>query len=322
MSVLVVGSVAYDSVVTPAGSRQDVLGGSATYFSIAASYFTPVSIVAVVGDDFLPEHVDLLKGHRVDTSGLERSAGRSFRWSGVYSAEDMNTRRTLDTQFNVFADFSPKLGPEHQRTPYVFLANIDPDLQMDVLNQVEAGTILVALDTMNFWIERKNSSLRRVVKDIDVIFIDEAEAREFAGGVNLVKAAGHIRDLGPTVVVIKRGEHGVLLFHRDSVFAAPAFPLDSVVDPTGAGDAFAGGFLGYLAGSGDLSPDAFRRATVLGSVMGSYAVESFSVDRLGSLTEGDIDARFRAFARLSQFAPLKESERLPWRNTSRPASVG
>ncbi len=315
MSVLVVGSVAYDSVVTPAGSRDEALGGSATYFSIASSYFTQVSVVAVVGEDFRSGDMDLLAAHGVDTSGIVREAGKSFRWSGVYGTEDVNARRTLDTQLNVFADFSPKLSADHKRAPYVFLANIDPDLQREVLGQVDPQPMLVALDTMNYWIERKNSSLRHVVRDIDVLFLDEGEVRDLASEVNLVKASRQVMELGPTVLVVKRGEHGVLLFQGESVFAAPAFPLERVVDPTGAGDAFAGGFLGYLASTGHLSPDGFRRAGVLGSVMGSFAVESFSLDSLTSLTRPDIEARFRALTQLSQFDPLREGESLPWRDT-------
>ena len=310
MSVLVVGSVAYDTVVTPAGSREDALGGSATFFSVAGSYFTDVSVLAVVGDDFKQEHFALLTRHGVDISGLESRPGKTFRWSGVYSAEDVNTRQTLDTQLNVFADFSPKIRPEQQRAPFVFLANIDPELQFDVLDQMETRPKFVALDTMNYWIEGKNSSLKRVVENIDALFIDEGEAREIASELNLVQCARHIRELGPRTVVIKRGEHGVLVFHEDTVFAAPAFPLENAVDPTGAGDSFAGGFIGYLAASGDMSAQGFRRAAVAGSVMGSFAVESFSLDRIDSLTADDIDARFRAFTELSQFAPLDDGESL------------
>ena len=316
MSVLVVGSVAYDSVVTPAGSRDESLGGSATYFSIAGSFFTRVSVVAVVGEDFHSEDMDLLAAHGVDTSGIVREAGKSFRWSGVYGAEDVNARRTLDTQLNVFADFSPSLSADQKRTPYVFLANIDPDLQREVLEQVNTQPMLVALDTMNYWIEGKKDSLRRVLGDIDVLFIDEGEVRDLAGEVNLVKASRQVMGLGPTVIVVKRGDHGVLMFQGEFAFAAPAFPLERVVDPTGAGDAFAGGFLGYLASTGHLSPEGFRRAAVLGSVMGSFAVESFSLDRLAALTRPDIEARFRALTRLSQFDPLQEGETLPWRDSS------
>ena len=315
MLLLVVGSVAYDSVRTPVGSRDDALGGSATYFSIASGYFAPVSVIAVVGDDFKSGDVKLLESHRVDTSGLKRGSGKTFRWAGVYGAEDVNTRETLDTQLNVFADFSPKLSSKHSKQPYLFLANIDPELQMNVLGQMESRPKLVALDTMNFWIEGKNQKLKEVVKTVDVLFIDEGEARSFAGEVNLVRAARCILSLGPTTVVIKRGEHGVLLFSEDQTFAAPAFPLEKVVDPTGAGDSFAGGFMGYLAATGDLSHDGFRRATVLGSVMGSFTVESFSIDRLSALTRSDVEGRFRVFKQLSQFTPLCDGESLPWRDS-------
>ena len=310
MSLLVVGSVAYDSVVTPAGSRQDALGGSATYFSVAASYFTPVSLVAVVGDDFRDEHLQLLSKHDVDLTGLDRRDGKTFRWSGVYGTEDVNARRTLETQLNVFADFHPRIASSLKSATFVFLANIDPDLQADVLGQIEPRPRLVALDTMNYWIERKNSSLRRVLRDVDALFIDEGEARELASELNLVKCARHITQLGPSTVVIKRGEHGALLFHEDSVFAAPALPLESVADPTGAGDSFAGGFLGCLAASGDLSAQGFRRAVIAGSVMGSFAVESFSLDGIDSLSPQDIDARFRDFTEVSRFAGLADGESL------------
>ena len=314
-SVLVVGSVAYDSVKTAAGSRDDALGGSATYFSIVCSYFAPTSVVAVVGDDFKSEHIGLLDHHQVDISGLERRPGKTFRWAGAYGAEDITTRETLDTQLNVFADFSPKLGSKHRSHSYLFLANIDPELQMNVLDQMESRPEMVALDTMNFWIHGKNQELKRVVKDVDALFMDEGEARSFTGEVNLVKASKHILSLGPITVVVKRGEHGVMLCREDSIFAAPAFPLENAVDPTGAGDAFAGGFMGYLAATRDLSHDGFRRATVLGSVMGSFAVESFSVDRVSSLTRQEIEARFHAFTHVSQFTPLNHGGSLPWRDS-------
>jgi sugar/nucleoside kinase (ribokinase family) len=312
MSLLVVGSVAYDSVDTPAGSRVEALGGSATYFSIAGSYFAPVSILAVVGEDFRAEHLSLLESHGVDTAGLERHPGKTFRWAGVYGTEDLNTRETLRTELNVFAEFSPVLSPELRKKPHIFLANIDPELQLDVLRQMDTRPALVALDTMNFWIEGRKSALTSIVEAVDVLFVDEGEARSLSGEVNLRSAARSIMDLGPSAIVIKRGGNGVLLFNGDSIFAAPAFPLDSVVDPTGAGDSFAGGFMGYLAATGDLSEAGFRRAAILGSTMGSFAVGSFGTDRLSALTRKDIDARFRAFAQLSQFAPLGEGESLPW----------
>ena len=314
MSVLVVGSVAYDSVETPYGSRTDALGGSATYFSISGSYFSRVSVIAVVGDDFRPEHLQLLESHRIDTCGLERRAGKTFRWSGVYGAEDVNTRETLDTQLNVFAEFSPRLSPEQRRQPFLFLANINPQLQMDVLEQMEERPRLVAMDTMNYWIGGEKGPLTSVVEATDVLFVDEGEARSFAGEVNLVRAARRIQGLGPHTVVIKRGEHGVLLFHEDRLFAVPAFPLETVVDPTGAGDSFAGGFIGYLAATLDLSHEGFRRAAVLGSVMGSFNVESFSADRLSSLTRDEVYERFLAFSRLLEFTPLRDAESLPWRD--------
>lgn len=312
MSILVVGSVAYDSISTPAGSRKDALGGSATYFSVSGSYFAPISVVAVVGDDFRPEHMELFRSHQIDTSGLEQQTGKSFRWSGVYGTEDLNTRRTLKTELNVFADFSPTLTPNQKKSPYVFLANIDPDLQLEVLQQVESSPTLVALDTMNFWIEGKNTSLRRVLKKVDVLFIDENEARELSNEVNLVKAARTVMAMGPSVTIIKRGGHGILLFHGKSIFAAPAYPLEIVMDPTGAGDSFAGGFLGYLDATGDLTQDGFRRAAVLGSVMGSFAVERFGLDRISTLSKPNISERFREFTRISQFSPLETGEYLPW----------
>ena len=310
MSVLVVGSVAYDSVVTPSGSRQDSLGGSATFFSVASSYFTDVSVVAVVGDDFKSKDIDFMKKHGVDVSGLEVcQGGKTFRWSGVYS-EDVNTRETLETQLNVFADFSPKIHCEQKRTPFLFLANIDPDLQFSVLSQMDKRPQLVALDSMNYWIEGKNCSLNKVIESVDLLFVDEGEARAIASEFNLIRCAEHIMGLGPQTIVIKRGEHGVLVFHGSVIFSVPGFPLTNPLDPTGAGDSFAGGFIGYLSASGDLSLNGFRRAAVTGSVMGSFAVESFGLDRIGSLAVADIDARFRAFTELSQFQPLDERESL------------
>ena len=317
MAVLIVGSVAYDSVRTSHGSREGVLGGSASYAAISGSYFAPMGIVAVVGDDFASDDLALLNAHSIDTTGLETAPGKTFRWSGEYSLEDVNSRRTLDTQLNVFVDFSPVLSPEQRRQPNLFLANIDPELQLKVLGQMEERPKLVAADTMNFWIEGKRDALTEVIKSVDVLLIDEHETRLFAApyieGGSVVKAARHILGLGPQVVIVKRGEHGVIQFTEDSVFAAPAYPLERVVDPTGAGDSFAGGFMGYLAATGDLSPAALRRAVVLGSVMGSFAVESFSVERLGSLTRLELTTRFQEFTQLSQFDGLRGAESLPWR---------
>ena len=317
MSILVVGSVAYDSVSTAQGSREDALGGSATYFSISASYFAPVAIVAVVGDDFEPDDLALLGAHRVDVDGLKTSNGKTFRWAGEYSHEDVNTRRTLDTQLNVFADFEPVLTQQQRRQPYLFLANIDPDIQLKVLRQMEVRPRLVVADTMNFWIDGNRDALAKVITEVDILMMDENEVRLFAtphiDSVNIVKAARYILSLGPRMVIVKRGDHGVIQFMNDSKFAAAAFPLEMVVDPTGAGDSFAGGFVGYLSATGDLSLSGFRRATVLASVMGSFAVESFSVDKLRSLHRNDITSRFQELTQLSNFDGLQDGESLPWR---------
>ena len=315
--ILVVGSVAYDTVTTHAGSRQDALGGSATYFAVSAGRFAPVSVVAVVGQDFDSGHVDLLRDHGVDTSGLKTVPGRTFRWSGEYSIEDVNSRKTLDTQLNVFADFRPELTADQKRMRYVFLANIDPELQASVLEQMERRPALVAVDTMNFWIDGKRDALAAVLGMVDVVLMDENEVRMFASPhverVNVVRAARYILGLGPKLVIVKRGEHGVIQFAGDSVFSAPAYPLGTVVDPTGAGDSFAGGFMGYLASTDDLSSPAFRRASVLGSVMGSFAVESFSVERLCSLRPEDLKDRYREITDMSQFDGHDGLENLPWR---------
>lgn len=310
MTVLVVGSVAYDSVKTPTGSREDSLGGSATYFSIGISRFAPVSLIAVVGNDFQERHIELLSSHGVDVSGLQREQGKTFRWAGEYYSADLNARATLDTQLNVFADFSPQLNAEQRRSPYLFLANIDPELQIDVLDQMEQRPELVALDSMNFWIDGKRQALNEVVSKADVLFMDEGEARDYAQEGNLVTAAHSIMAKGPGAVVIKRGEHGVLVFTGDSIFSAPAFPLDHVVDPTGAGDTFASGFMGYIAATDDKTPEGYRRAAILGSVMGSFCVQGFSVDKILTLTMQDIEDRFRAFTELTSFAPLNKDDRI------------
>ena len=308
MTVLVVGSVAYDSVKTPTGSREDSLGGSATYFSIGISRFAPVSLIAVIGEDFQEQHIDLLRSRGVDVSGLLRQKGDTFRWAGEYFSADLNSRTTLDTQLNVFADFSPKLNAEQRRSPYLFLANIDPELQLDVLDQMEQRPDLVALDSMNFWIDGKRQALSRIVSEADVLFMDEGEARDYAQEGNLITAARSIMARGPGAVVVKRGEHGVLVFTGDTIFSAPAFPLDRVVDPTGAGDTFASGFMGYIAATGDTTTEGYRRAAILGSVMGSFCVQGFSVEKILTLTMQDIEDRFRAFTDLTTFAPLGKND--------------
>jgi sugar/nucleoside kinase (ribokinase family) len=298
--LLVVGSVALDSVSTPFGKVDDALGGSATYFSYSASFFTRVRLVATVGGDFPEEHVRLLEGRGVDVAGLQRSAGgRTFRWAGEYGY-DLNEARTLDTQLNVFATFRPDLPEGLRRTPYLFLANIDPGLQLEVLRQMADRPRLVALDTMNFWIESKRDALLRVLREVDVITINDAEARQLAGEPNLIRAARAIAALGPRVVVVKRGEYGALMLGEGSFFAAPAYPLENVFDPTGAGDTFAGGFMGALAAADARDAASMRRAVVCGSVMASFTVEDFSLNRLRRLTPAEIAERTAAFQDLTR----------------------
>jgi len=302
VSIVVVGSVAFDTVKTPYGEIEDALGGAATYFAVAASYFCPVQVVAVVGEDFQEERLATFEKRGVDTTGIETAPGRSFRWGGEYSW-NLNERETLFTELNVFEQFDPQLPDAYRRTPFVFLANIDPELQMSVLEQVQ-GPELVACDTMNYWIEGKPDELRRLLERVDVLVINDDEARELAGGYNLVKAAEAIREMGPSALVIKRGEHGALAFLGDEIFTAPGYPLEELADPTGAGDTFAGGFLGYLAKHGEHGPGALRRAIVTGSVMASFCVEEFSLDGIRDLDEEQIARRYRAFQLLTDFGDL------------------
>ncbi|MFQ5743327.1 MAG: PfkB family carbohydrate kinase [Acidobacteriota bacterium] len=302
MSIVVVGSVAFDSVRTPYGEVEDALGGAATYFSVAASYFSPVRVVAVVGEDFSEEHMSVFQRRGIDCSGIERASGRTFRWGGEYSW-NLNERQTLFTELNVFENFAPKLPKAYIESPYLFLANIDPELQLSVLEQME-GSRLVACDTMNYWIEGQPEALRKLLRRVDVLVINDDEARELSGTFNLVQAAHAIRTMGPAALVIKRGEHGVLAFLGDEVFTAPGFPLEKLADPTGAGDTFAGGFLGYLAQNGDYGPAALRRGIVAGSVMASFCVESFSLDGILALDEAAIQQRYRAFQLLTEFGDL------------------
>jgi len=302
MSLLVVGSVAFDSVETPFGKVEDALGGSATFFSTSASYFTDIRLVAVVGEDFSERHINFLKTKNIDIKGLERAKGKTFRWSGRYDY-DLNTAHTLKTELNVFESFKPKLPEEYKDSDVVFLANIDPDLQRDVLSQVRNPQV-VAADTMNFWIEGKRESLLKTLKSVNILIINEAEARELAKEPNLIKAAKKISSFGPKTIVIKRGEYGVLMFSGESIFSAPAYPLESVFDPTGAGDTFAGGFMGYLTSIRDWSEKSMRKAIIMGSVMASFAVEDFSLNKIKSLDYSEIEARFREFKRLSHFEDL------------------
>ena len=297
--VLVVGSVALDSVATPFGTVSEALGGSATFFSYSASFFTGVRLLATVGEDFPKEHLDLLRARSVNLSGLAVSKGRTFRWTGEYGY-DLNEAKTLDTQLKVFADFKPVLTSELRRTPYLFLANIDPVLQLDVLRQMAKRPQLVALDTMNFWIRGKRDDLLRVLHEVDVVTINDGEARELAGEPNLVRATRAIAAMGPRTVVVKRGEYGALMFCDGAFFMVPAYPLESVFDPTGAGDTFAGGFVGYLAAMDRVDAPTMRRAIVYGSVMASFAVEDFSLNRLARLTSAEIGQRYDAFGDLTR----------------------
>jgi len=299
MSILVVGSVAYDTVETPFGRAEKVLGGSASFFSVAASFFAPVNLVAVVGDDFSEKAMSAFQGRPVDLEGLERTAGKTFHWQGKYSY-DLNSRETVCTDLNVFEFFKPRIPDRYRRSEHVFLGNIDPVLQRQVLDQVERPR-LVACDTMNFWISGKPEELKKTLSAVDILLINDAEARQLSGEWNVVKAARAIRALGPHTLVIKKGEHGVLMFSEEGSFAAPAYPLEEVFDPTGAGDTFAGGFLGYLAGSPTLDEAALRRAVIMGSTLASFCVEAFSLDRLLTLSRPEIDARYRLFKRLTHF---------------------
>jgi sugar/nucleoside kinase (ribokinase family) len=299
MSVLVVGSVALDSVETPFGKAEDVLGGSANFFSASASHLAEVSVVGVVGSDYPIEKLEPLKKRGVDYSGLERAEGTSFRWRGRYR-HDLNSAETLETHLGVFSRFSPKIPEKLRSSPYVFLANIDPRLQLDVLNQVKKPK-LVACDTMNFWIQSRRPDILELLQHVDLMTLNDAEARQLTEKPNLVQAAQWIMARGPRHVIIKKGEHGAFMFTEKSIFFAPAFPLESVFDPTGAGDAFAGGFIGYLAKTGDLSEANMRRAVIYGSVMGSFAVEKFSIERLMTVTRAEIDQRMREMRRLVTF---------------------
>lgn len=306
MGILVVGSVAFDSVETPFGVVEEVLGGSATYFSTSASYFTDVSLVAVVGGDFPEEHTDFLKSRNIDLRGLVRNSGDTFRWKGRYGY-DLNEAQTLETRLNVFESFRPSIPPEYADAEFVFLANIDPDLQMEVLRQVRSPRI-IASDTMNFWISSKPEALKKVIGKVDILIINDAEARQLSQEPNLVKAARMILSLGVKTLIVKRGEYGVLMFTGNSIFAAPAYPLEKVFDPTGAGDTFAGGFMGYLANTGNLTDAGIRQAIIFGSVMASFTVEDFSLNRLKRLDYREIEERYRGFKAMTHFEDLPEPE--------------
>jgi sugar/nucleoside kinase (ribokinase family) len=299
MSLLVVGSVAFDSIQTPYGQAEEILGGAATYFSVSASYFSPGRVVAVVGEDFGAAQMRVFEDRGIDTTGLERAHGRTFRWRGEYHG-NMEEAKTLETHLNVFQTFAPKIPPSYLDSSFVFLANIDPTLQLHVREQIN-GARLTGCDTMNFWITGKPEELKRTLATVDVLVINEEEARMLSGTENLPRAAIAIQKLGPATVVIKRGEHGAVLFQKHSIFFAPAFPLEQVHDPTGAGDTFAGGFMGYLAKAGDLSEVHLRRALVYGSVMASFVVEEFGLSRLLRVKQSEIEERLRQFKAMTQF---------------------
>lgn len=300
MSLLVVGSVAFDALESPYGKVDRAVGGAATYFAVAASFFTPVNLVAIVGDDFTDKDATVFRGRPIDTEGLERAAGKTFFWAGRYS-ENLNERVTLATDLNVFADFKPRLPERYRTSKYVFLANIAPDLQRDVLQQVKKRPKIAALDTMNYWIERTNEDLLETLRHVDILMINDTETRQLSSEHNLLRAARRIFKMGPSTLIVKRGEYGAMMVDKRGVFCVPAFPLEQPHDPTGAGDSFAGGFMGYLAGAGDKSDASLRRAMVYGSVLGSFAVEKFGLDRLRTLKRSEIHARARHFAKLTQF---------------------
>lgn len=300
MSITVVGTVAFDAIETPFGKVDRCIGGSATYFSVAASFFSPVNLVAVVGEDFTSEDATVFTGRNINLDGLERVDGaRSFFWSGEYGF-DLNVAKTRETQLNVFADFKPRLNPQQRQAEVLFLANAEPKLQMEVLAQCERPRV-VALDTMNYWITSAKEDLKTAFSSVDIIIINEAEVRQYSEEPNLVKGARQILALGAHTLVIKRGEYGVMMITRDAVFAAPAYPLENVFDPTGAGDTFAGGFLGYLASRSRADDRELRRAIIFGSVLASFTVEKFSLDRLREISLQEVHERYQDFRTLTHF---------------------
>lgn len=305
MSLLVVGSIAFDTVETPFGKVDDALGGSAVYISIAASYFSsPVRLVAVVGGDFPPENRRFLEEHNIDLEGMQVVGdGKTFRWGGRYHY-DMNTRDTLYTELNVFKDFNPMIPAQYRKTSYVCLGNIDPVLQRKVLEQVEKPRLVVG-DTMNYWIESNPDELKKTLKMVDVLVLNDSEARLISQEPNLIKAAKKVIALGPGAVIIKKGEHGALLVTGNTIFSAPAFPLETIFDPTGAGDAFAGGLIGWIAKTDDTSPENLKRAVIYGSTLASFCVERFSVEGLTDLTYLEIQDRYRSFMELSRFDEME-----------------
>jgi sugar/nucleoside kinase (ribokinase family) len=302
--VLIVGSVALDSVQTPSGKAERALGGAAVYSSVAASFFAPVRIVGVVGEDFPAEHVAFLQSRGIDTAGLQVvPGGKTFHWAGTYEG-NMNQANTLSTELNVFADFRPELPESHKSSEFVFLANIDPELQLKVLDQVP-NTKLTAMDTMNFWITGKPDALREVMRRVDVVFVNDAELRQLTGTVNLPRAAAAVHALGPKYVIVKKGEHGAVMYCDETMcFAAAPYPLEEVADPTGAGDSFAGGFVGYVASTGELTHANLRKAVIYGSTLASFNVQDFSLNRFKRLTRAEITERYEEFKRMVFFEAM------------------
>lgn len=302
MTVLIVGTIGLDTVETPFGKKEDIAGGSAVHAAVSASFYAPTAILGVAGSDFPREHLDFLKSRSIDTRGIKIIEGQTFRWSGYYEY-DMNQAHTRDTRLNVYADFDPRLPEELRGAEFVFLANLDPELQLKVLDQLK-GPKLVAMDTMNFWIETKRAALHEVLKRVDVVLMNDGEARQFMETPNIPIAASRLLKLGARSVIIKKGEHGALLFSDGNHFSAPSYPQDRLRDPTGAGDSFAGGFMGYLAKTGDMSEANVRRAVIVGSVMASFNVEDFSLERMKRLKHKEILERFAEFRRFSEFEAI------------------
>jgi len=301
MSLLVVGSIGFDTLETPFGRAEEVLGGAAVYCGIGASFFSTVRVVGVVGEDFSNEHIAFLRTYKLDLDGLEVKPGKTFRWGATYG-DDLNTRKTLFTDLNVFASFNPRIPEKYRDSTYVFLGNIGPELQLSVLEQIKQPR-LVALDTMNYWIERTPIELRKVLQRVDVLLVNDSEAKSLAGDNNLVNATRLIRKMGPKTIIIKKGEHGALMSTGDSFFTAPAFPLETVCDPTGAGDTFAGGFMGHLAKADRIDEMTFRQAAICGSTMASFACERFGPERFQTLQETEIHQRVNAFHEMTKFVP-------------------
>ncbi len=299
MSILVVGSVAIDSVKTPFGFREEALGGSATYFSVAASFFDKVNIVATVGEDFPKKYITLLKSKGIGTEGLRRAKGKTFRWKGRYGY-DLNTAHTISTHLNVFKNFRPDVPKNLKNCEFVFLANIDPELQYNVLRQVEKPK-LVACDSMNYWLEHKKKEFEKLLDKVDIILLNDSEARQFTGESNLIRSARIITSFGPRAVIIKKGEHGVIYFSKKSHFIAPAYLLETVYDPTGAGDTFAGGLIGYLSRAGKVDEKNIRNGIIYGSILASFAVEDFSIDRMLEISMDDINRRYGHFREITKF---------------------